>query len=309
MIKIFKIILITLLIFLFNGCLSTPNTPKQISPSKKTFADEDSYILFALRAEELKDYTTASKMFTTLWNKSNKKEYLYRSFQDELLAHNYNDVLKRVEIYITKTPNDIKLLRIKTFALLGLKEYKKAKIVAIKLVKQTKSIDDHILIAEIYEKQNKYNQAVKYLDNIYKKDYNEKILDKLAVILYVKLNKKEDAIHYLQTHIKINSCSESICRRLLAFYANQNDVDGILSMYLRLYELKKSDEIAKRIIQIYNYKKEFLKLMTFLEKSSSNDEVLLQIYINFKNYKKASKLAQKLYEESGEIEKLGQSAI
>jgi lipopolysaccharide biosynthesis regulator YciM len=88
-----------------------------------------------------------------------------------------------------------------------------------------------------------------------------------------------------------------------------NDMDGLLSTYLRFYEMKKSDELAKRIIQIYDYKKEYLKLMSFLEESSSNDEVLLQIYINFKHYKKASKLAQKLYEESGDLDKLGQSAI
>jgi lipopolysaccharide biosynthesis regulator YciM len=206
-------------------------------------------------------------------------------------------------------PKDLKLFRVKVFALLGLKEYEKALKLAMELVKGTKEVDDYILVAEIYVEQKNYDMAVKYLESAYRQDYNETLLDKLALILYIKLDRKKDAIAYLETHSRINGCSEKICKRLLTFYSNQNDVDGILSIYLRLYEMKKSDELAKRIIQVYNYKKDYIQLMSFLERTSSDDEVLLQIYINFKNYKKASKLAQKLYDEGGDVGKLGQSAI
>ena len=307
--KIFKIILSILLIVLFGGCVNSTPSPKAPLPSQKAFEQEDAYILFALRAEELKDYNSASDMFNTLWEKSKKKEYLYRSFKNELLTHRYSDVLKRVDRYLKEMPDDLKLLRVKVFALLGVKDNEKALKYAMDLVKGTNKTDDHILVAQIYMRENRYDEAVKYLDEVYKKDYNETLLDKLSLILYINLDKKDDAISRLETHLKINGCSEQICKRLLAFYSDQNDVDGILSIYLRLYEMKKSDELAKRIIQVYNYKKEYVKLMQFLEKTSSDDEVLLQIYINFKMYKKASKLAQKLYDEGGDISKLGQSAI
>ena len=307
--KIFKIVLAIGLVVLFGGCVGSTASPKPKSPSKKTFAQEDVYILFALRAEQLKDYASASDMFKTLWQKSKKTEYLYRSYKNELLTHKYKDVLKRVDADLVDMPEDLKLFRVKVFALLGLKEYEKALKLAMELVKGTKEIDDYILVAEIYVEQKNYDMAVKYLESAYRQDYNETLLDKLALILYIKLDRKKDAIAYLETHSRINGCSEKICKRLLSFYSNQNDVDGILSIYLRLYEMKKSDELAKRIIQVYNYKKDYIQLMSFLERTSSDDEVLLQIYINFKNYKKASKLAQKLYDKDGDIGKLGQSAI
>lgn len=49
--------------------------------------------------------------------------------------------------------------------------------------------------------------------------------------------------------------------------------------------------------------------MSFLQSSSSDDELLLQVYINAKNYKKASAIAEKLYFETDDINYLGQSAI
>jgi len=82
-----------------------------------------------------------------------------------------------------------------------------------------------------------------------------------------------------------------------------------LSTYLRLYKINPNDEIAKKIVQIYAYKKEYIKMMSFLEKSQSDDVTLLQLYSNAKNYKKAFPLADKIHAKTGEVEFLGQSAI
>mgnify|MGYP003497096864 CR=1 FL=1 len=47
----------------------------------------------------------------------------------------------------------------------------------------------------------------------------------------------------------------------------------------------------------------------FLEESKVDDELLLQLYTQTKSYKKASALAKRLYEDSGDLIFLGQSAI
>jgi len=47
----------------------------------------------------------------------------------------------------------------------------------------------------------------------------------------------------------------------------------------------------------------------FLEESKSDNELLLQLYIQEKAYKKAAAMAGELYEESGDALFLGQSAI
>ena len=104
-------------------------------------------------------------------------------------------------------------------------------------------------------------------------------------------------------------CSEVICHRLAAFYSNDNNLEGLLSVYLRLYEYKKSDDVAKNIIQLYTYKRDYMHLIMFLEKSHADDALLLQLYASSKEYKKAYLLADKLYETTGEMNYLGESAI
>ena len=306
---IYKIFLLIMLVLLFGGCGGINSTPKPSSPNKKAFVEEDTYILFALRAEELKDYESASELFNILYKKSSKKEYLYRSLKNTLSARKYKKVITNIDNITNNKLNDAKLIRFKIFALLGEQKLNDAKALAIKLVEITKSPNDYILVAEIYVKQKKFNTALKYLESAYVKEYNELILDKMSIILYINLERTKDAIAQLETHTRVHGCSKLICNRLIGFYSNDNNINGLLSITLRIYELDKSDAMAKKIIQIYTYKKEYIKLMQFLEKNKIDDDLLLQVYITTKNYKKAAKLAKKLYKDSNDIYYLGQSAI
>jgi tetratricopeptide (TPR) repeat protein len=97
--------------------------------------------------------------------------------------------------------------------------------------------------------------------------------------------------------------------RLAGFYSKDDNIEGLLDVYLRLYALEKEEEIAKKIVQIYLYKKEPLTLISFLEESKSDEDTLLQLYTNMKNYEKANLLAYDLYKKTGNISYLGKSAI
>jgi hypothetical protein len=301
-----KIFLSLFLVLFISGCVSKTET---IKPNEKAFEEEDAYILFALRAQELKEFSSASSIFNTLYEKSNKKEYLYKSLQNDLAANKNADVIAKVDRYTDGKIQDFKLIRLKIVALIGDQKYEQARVLAIALVEKTKDANDYVLVSEVYVKQKKYDTALKYLESAYVKNYNEKILDRMSIILYVNLQKTTDAIAQLESHARIHGCSKVICTRLIGFYSNENNIEGLLSVYLRLYELEKSKEIAKKIVQIYIYQKDFIKLMGFLKSSASNDELLLEVYINAKNYKQASELAKKLYKETGDINYLGQSAI
>ena len=304
----FKLFLPFIALLLISGCSNSSNVTK-IKPSAKVFEEEDNYILSALHAEELKDYTTSSEIYNRLYKKAHKKEYLYRSLQNSLALKRNIKVIKQVdEIGIDKL-DDFILVRMKIIALIQLQKLELAKELAIKLVNKSNEVDDYLLVSDIYVQQKKYDTAVKYLESAYTKDYNEKILDKMAIILYVNLKRRKDAIAYLETHSRINSCSRLICSRLIGFYSNDNNIDGLLSVYLRLYKIDSSKKISKKIVQIYKYKKEYLKLMGFLEKSNSDDELLLNLYQNSANYKKAAPLAYKIYAKTGKVYYLGQSAI
>jgi len=302
-----KVISLILLVLAFTSC--SLNTPKPVAGSQKSFDLEDTYIMFALRAEQVKDYKSAAKLFNTLYQKSDKKEYLYRSIQNDLVAKEYDKVIQRVDTLDKDAPFDAKLTRLKVIALFEQHRLDEAIKLSVALAARTKAPDDYLLTSDIYTKRQEFDLAVRYLESAYEKEHNEKILDKMSIILYVNLGKKKEAIAQLETHSRILGCSELVCHRLAAFYSHDNNIEGLLSTYLRLYKYKKDNEVAKKIIQIYKYKRDYLSLMNFLEESGSDDEALLQLYASLKNYKKAYKLADKLYEEGGDIDYLGQSAI
>lgn len=279
------------------------------APNKKTFAQEDAYIMFALRAEEVQSYKTAAKLFEGLYQNSHKEEYLYRSLQNLYMAKEYEQVIATVQKYSKQNFDDSKLMRYKIVALAESGQTAQAQNLAIALAKETKEPNDYILTADIYAKEHRFDEALKYLESAYAKEYNEKILDKIAIILYVNLSRKKDAIAELETHTRMHGCSELICNRLIGFYSNENNIDGLLSVYKRKYALSKESEIAKKIIQIYGYKRDYIKLMTFLQESHEDDELLLQLYLSAKDFDKASSMAYSLYEKEGSYDYLGQSAI
>jgi len=301
---------ITLLVFIslfFAACNLSEPTPTKAN--EKAFAEEDAYILFALRAEQVKDHASASTLFETLYEKSDKKEYLYRSLENELVAKNYEKLIKRVDKISLKEGYDAHLMRLKVVSLFELNRLDSAILLSVELAATTKEPKDYLLTSDIYIKRQEFDLAVRYLESAYAKEHNEQILDKMSIVLYVNLGKKKEAIAQLETHSRMLGCSKVICMRLAAFYSNDNNIEGLLSTYLRLYNVSNDKEIANKIIQIYTYKRDSLNLMDFLESSKSDDETLLQLYSSSKNYAKAFPLADKLYAKTSKLDYLGQSAI
>ena len=302
-----KLLFITLTLFLLSGC--NFGEPKPLKPNEKAFAEEDAYILFALRAEQVKDHKSASELYEILYTKSDKKEYLYRSLENELVEKKYDKIIKRVDTELTDGDYDANLVRFKVVSLFELNKLNEAIVLSVDLAAKTKEPRDYLLTSEIYIKRQEFDLAVRYLESAYAKEHNEQILDKMSIVLYVNLGKKKEAIAHLETHSRMLGCSRVVCMRLAAFYSNDNNIEGLLSTYLRLYNVDKDPEIAKKIVQIYTYKRDYLNLMDFLESSRSDDETLLQIYSSAKNYEKAFPLADELYEKTSEVQYLGQSAI
>lgn len=291
----------------FNGELVEPNvTPVN---NIKTFAAEDVYIMYALRAQQIGDSKAAAQLFYTLYEKSGKKEYLYKALTHQIILKEYKEVITKVDAVNVGTKSDLKLVRLKIISLSQIQEYEKAQIIAVPLVEKSQLTSDYLMLSNLLIKEEKYKLAVKYLEKAYVKSYDEKILDKLSIILFVNLHQEKEAIAKLETHSRLRSCSQTICNRLIGMYGQNKNIDGILSTYLRMYEKNLEDAIAKKIMQIYGYQKDYTHMITFLEKYNVDEETLLELYSMRKNYAKAFILADKLYKNSGDIAYLGQSAI
>ncbi len=300
-----KLFLMTILFFSGCSAISEPSVKKG---HEKSFEYEDVYIMTGLYLEELQDYNSSSKMFETLFLETNKKEYLYRSLKNDLVAQKFERVVQRVDLE-KNIEDDYELLKIKVVALIKLDRALEAKKLAIRLGEISKNIDDYLLAADVYTKLQEYENAVAYLENIYVTNPHEKIIDRITTIMYVDLDRKKDAITQLEAHSRIYSCSEFICNKLIGFYSNENDIDALLSTYLRVYKLNENVEIAKKIIQIYGYKRDYKSMREFLQENKIDKELLLQLYIQEKDYKKATSIAKELYEETKNVMFLAQSAI
>lgn len=303
--NIYKFFSFVFLVFLFSGCFAP-----QIQPSnKKAFENEDLYILWGLEMQKNENFNEASKIFYKLYQESSKKEYLYTSLRDDLVANESQRAIAKIENISKKVDYDFELSRIKTLAFINLQEYIKAKDIALELVKVSKDADDYLLVADTYIKLKEYENAIKYLDSAYIKDFDEKIIDKIALILYAHLKQKQEAITRLETHSRLYGCSKLICNRLVAFYADEDNVEALVSTYVRLYEKESKEDISAKIIQLYAYSRNYQKLKEFLEKNRVDDELLLQLYVQDKNYKRAFEFADEVYAKTKDIEFLGHSGI
>jgi tetratricopeptide (TPR) repeat protein len=158
----YKVLFSLVLLILFNGCLGV--SPQVLNPSEKVFEEEDILILMGLRAEQVKNYESASNVFSELYKNSSKKEYLYRSLQNDLHLKKYDKVIKRVDNELDESFDDSYLVRLKILALINLSKLEEAKNLALTLVDKTQNINDYILVSDIYVKLSKYDTALKYLE-------------------------------------------------------------------------------------------------------------------------------------------------
>lgn len=297
-----------LIILFFTSCAKVDYNK---SPSLKAFEDEDTYIIYALYAEDKGAYKSAARFYAELYKKSNKEEYLYKELDNLNRAKLSDEVLVKTTLLLDddRGHDRIKLMRYKIIAYINQNDLENAKIDALALIEISKAEDDYMLLGDIYVYQKHYDTALKYYESAYALNFNEKILDRLTTVMYVNLDKKSEAIAQLESHNRIHGCSQLICQRLAGYYSKENNAQGMLNTYLRLYEMSGESIYAQHVVRIYIYQKNFIALKEFLEQSGSDDAMLLKLYMEDKDYEKAYKIAYELYSLTGESTYLGQGGI
>lgn len=282
------------LLFLFTAC-----TPSYVThgpnPLEKIFAEEDNLIIDALMASRAKDYNKSITIYEELFAKSGKNEYLFESFKYLYEQKAYKKLLTQIDRYLKDEPEDKSLLRFKVAILNAQGKIPEAKDSALFLLSVTKEPQDYQRVASLYLVQDDYKTALKYLESAYTINKNENILIDLVTIMYLKLQKKKEAVAYLESHSRQHGCTVKVCEKLATFYSDLDDRAGQISIYKRLYELTASKKYARLMVQLYAYSRETKQLIQFLEKSGFNDEFLLRIYMAEKIYTKSIPLAQKLF--------------
>lgn len=295
---------------LLSGCTTHSPFDTETQREEPLYIDENTLILFALDAQNRGDDAQAVGYYDLLYERT--KKGLYRDQAMSALIHGryYDDVVERV-LSMCQNSEAISEQNQRYFiiALLSGSEIESAKEEALALTQKSPTEENYLILAEVYLLEKDYDKTLEALEKAYSLNYSEQVLDKIALLMYTNMNRRNEAIERLQQHIEHFGYSLAVTKRLAAFYGDQRNEAGLLETYPRLYDLEPTQQNGDIVIQLYGNAKKVTELTKFLERTGANDELLLRIYTGEKRFSKAVILAEKLYDETGEIDYLGQKAI
>ena len=294
-------------LFLLVGC-ATKEVVVTSETTKKVFEEEDNLILQALDYQQNGDYVNARKIYHSLYEQSQKKIYLT---EDAGLAFILGDEDAKNLIMqgIKKYPEEKNFNRLLVGQLVKERRYEEAEKEILKLIEFDKSVQHLSIAGNLYLQMKQYDFALKYFESAYKQEQNEDLLLNIVELLYRFLDRKDDAVAYLETYASMEGCGEHVCFKLVEIYGRDRNVQGLIATYKKLYKEQQSDEIAKKIVELMMYVKDVKGATSFLEKTGFNQDILLQIYATQKKFAEAYALAEKLYNESKNLDYLGKMAI
>ena len=272
---------------------------------------EDELIMRGLLYTEYRAYENSRQVFGKLYDMTKEKEYLFREMASSLLGRTHiSESIARLKIYDKEHPDMLDVKRLLIPLYLTNQQVKEAKDEAAYLIERSDKAGDLDLAANPYLYSGEFKKAVDLLQRAYKKSNNEDVLLRMATIMDEYTGERERAIQLLETHRRLNTVtSNDVYFKLLALYVKENDVDGVLSIYLSLYEHDKSDEYVDKIIKAYAFKGDIDGAIAFLEKNHAGLKTLYQLYKGKKSFDKALKLAQKFYEDEKDPKWLAEIAI
>ncbi len=294
----------TLLIGLFvAGCATLHRQPKSMDKESQI----DALLLEAVYLESNGYYSIASSLYQKLYNLTGSKEILYKLIKNLIHAKRYAQAMNYINQELKVHP-DKKLYELAASVALAKKEYDRAIFWITKALQIQKDTKDLEFLGSVYLAQRSYELALKYYKSAYAMHPTDQLVNTIAYIMYFYLDKKKEAIAYLETHIRMYGCEKSTCATLASFYSLQNKIDGLISIYKRLYQTYHEKIYLRKIVELYIYEKNFREAIIWAKKIGDK-KLLLDLYRAMKDYEHAYQLALQLYKEKKDPTYLAQAAI
>jgi tetratricopeptide (TPR) repeat protein len=270
--------------------------------------NRDLYEALAIDAENREDFNASAEYNRIIYEKTSDRTNRDRQIEALLRAERYNDAILEARKGLLRGDTYF-LRRVLAIAYYGKRDMPNAIGNAKILTRMTRQADDYILLGDFYLIYNENRNAFNAYQKAYLLSYSETAIDKMAAVLVDRLRNEKDAIAYYETHIVERGCSEYLCMRLASLYAKGSNAGGVASAYKRVYKLRPDPTIGQKIVELYLMDKNYKRLIKWLEETSFNDEILLELYRNEKRFKKAAKIALALYKKSEKIDYLALSAM
>lgn len=305
---------VVFILLVFSGCVQQQPKKDYHPFSNQTelnsTADEatDLLILKALFAVQEHDFENAAILYKELYENYGDKAYLINAIKLSLAQNNTTISSNLTREGYEKYPDDNNMKRFYVAQLIKENDLSGAQKIIEDLLIIEKSEQNYKLLGAIFTFQNNFENALKLYEEAYKIDKSEQTLMQIAD-LNIRLGKLNVAISLLETYTRINGCTPNICSRLISIYAANQNIDGLLWVYLQAYEAFKDEESAQKIVELYMYKNDTKNAILFLEKTKQNPVLLIDLYAYQKEFKKAKELSYKMYQETEDINYLAKTAI
>ena len=292
-------------VFFLGGCsLNQTVTPI----GEKAFKDEDYLILLAFEQQKNSQTENTIKTYKTLYDKSGKVIYIVEALKRSLRLNNKKTASLLKEA-LNSHPKNSELRRMEIVYLGKNKRLEMAKKRVLELLKDDKSAKNLKVAGSVYVQKKSYKLALMYFESAYRVNSDENSLLYIVDLMYNYLNKKDDAIAILETHIRVKSCEINSCFKLIEIYGKQKNIKGVISTYKKLYFRFKNEQYAKKVVELLVYIKDKKGAIEFLSKSGYNQDMLLDLYVSTSDFSNAFILAKKLYKENQKNDYLARAAI
>lgn len=292
--------------FLWVGCSTKEVVYTQTT--QKVFEEEDNLIFKALDYQQRGDFLNAKKVYFELYDRSQKKVYLSEVAGLSFMIGD-SDAMVLIMEGIKKYPQDQNFRRLLVGQYVKEKRFDEAEKEILKLIAEDKSAQHLSIAGNLYLQIKAHELALKYFESAYKVEPTEALLLNIVDLLYRFLNRKDDALSYLETYSAMEGCGNGVCFKLIEIYGKDRNVKGLIATYKKLYKDNPGEEFAKKIVELLLYTKDTKGAIAFLEKSGRHPDMLVQLYATQKRFAEAYAIADRLYDETKNLDYLGKMAI
>ncbi len=237
--------------------------------------------------------TRASEIFSNFYYKYKSYPYLVEALKISLHTDEGAKSDKLFKSGFKRYPKSMELKKLYVNRLIQKKQYQKAKSLMFNIIKKEKTSENYMVLGSIYYLQKDYKKAYFWYKKSYALVTDEKTLLKLASVLDENLHKTKKAIEYLESYIRLKSSSKQVYFKLLQIYSRDFKLKGLISTYKLLYRDFGDNAYASKIVELYMYGKDKEGAKEFLKQSGHNPSMLLDLYVQDRQFRKAYTLAKR----------------
>ncbi|WP_229770976.1 tetratricopeptide repeat protein [Campylobacter portucalensis] len=269
---------------------------------------ENFLILKALFLDKELKHQESVETYKKLYNLTKNQEYLLEGL---LIAYEKN-LPSFVEIFKLgdkNLQNSVEFLKIKINHLVNINKLSQSLEVAKKIVALEKNSENYHILGSIQEYMGLNSSALQNYKISYEMDKNQDSLLKMAKMFLYKLNDEKSAIEILETHRRLNGCTQAICTVLADIYQQNKNYPSMIEIYQDLYEVTKKTVFLDYILEFYLYFKDTKRAKKILEKYNYQNKILIELYGYDNEFDKAIKKANESFKNTNDLEFLALEAM